>query len=541
LVQPTIILVVTDRHDAAPARRDAAEHRRLIVLIMGLMLAQMMAAIEGTVVSTALPTIATELGGFDLIPWVYIAYLLTATATTPLWGKLSDLYGRTRLYQGAIVVFIVGSVLAGAATSMQALVAARAIQGVGAGGLFALSMTILGDVISPRERGRYQGYMAGVFSVATILGPLVGGLLVDFAHWRWIFFMNLPLGIAGLVVSHRTLRLPFTRRQARIDVVGSVSLLVWVTALVVETQLGGSRFPWASPTSIALIVLALGGLAVFVDAQRRAPEPLLPPHLFREPLFTLGNGLSFLLGFGMFATTLSAPLFLQIVVGVNATRSGLLIVPMTLGMLLTSVASGNLMTRTGRYRPFPIIGTGLMVIGSVLLAGMGVGTGAWTVAAWMFVFGMGVGGAMQVVMTAIQSRVTHADLGVATSATNFARSLGSTIGSAVLGAVLIARLDHWLPRLVPDAAVDAASLSQGPAEIRAMPPAMRQGVVEAFARSLDTVFMVAVPVCILAFALAWLLPEYPLRDDAAVPTADLGEGEEVAALGATGVIVPEPS
>jgi len=505
-----------------PPRRGLAEHRRLVVLILGLMLAQMMAAIEGTVVSTALPTIATDLGGFDLVPWVYIAYLLTTTASTPLWGKLSDLYGRARLYRLAIVLFMAGSLLAGVAPDMPLLVAARGFQGIGAGGLFALSMTILGDVISPRERGRYQGYMAGTFSVATVLGPLVGGLLVDYAHWRWIFLMNLPLGVAALVVSYRTLALPFTRREARIDWLGTVSLVVGVSVLVVHTQLGGDEFGWLSATSLLLFAVVASCLAVFVVAQRRAPEPLLPPRLFHEPLFTWGSVLSFLLGFTMFSVTLSAPLFLQIVSGVDATRSGLLIAPVTLGMLVTSVGSGTMMTRTGRYRVFPIVGTAVMIVGSVLLAAMGTDTRALTVSAWMFVFGMGVGGAMQVVLTATQSRVAHADLGVATSATNFFRSLGSTIGSAVLGAVLIGRLDHWLPRLVPGARLDAASLSQSPAEIRALEPAIRDGVIDAFARSLHTVFLIAVPACILAFLISWLLPEYPLRDDAAVRTPAAG-------------------
>lgn len=508
-----------------PARRGSAEHRRIVLLIVGLMLAQLMAAIEGTVISTALPTIATDLGGFDLVPWVYIAYLLTSTASTPLWGKLSDLYGRAQLYRLAIVVFVAGSLLAGIAPTMVTLVAARAVQGVGAGGLFALSMTILGDVISPRERGRYQGYMAGIFSVATVLGPLVGGLIVDHAHWRWIFLMGLPLGFAGLALSYRTLQLPFTRRSARIDWVGTFSLLIGVSVLVITTQLGGDRFAWASPTTAALLTVVVVSLVVFIRAQFRAPEPLLPPHLFREPLFAWGNVLSFLIGFAMFATTLSAPLFLQIVAGVNATRSGLLVAPMTLGMLVTSVTTGTLMTRTGRYRMFPILGTAGMALGAVLLASMGVGTSAWEAAAWMFVLGMGIGGAMNVVLTATQSRVAHADLGVATSANNFFRSLGSTIGSAVLGAVLISRLDVWLPRLVPDLAADASSLSQSPAEIRALEPALRDGVVEAFANSLHTVFLLSVPVCLLAFVVAWLLPEYPLRTDAAVtaPAPDRAE------------------
>lgn len=493
------------------------DRRRILLILTGLLLAQMMAAIEGTVVSTALPTIATDLGRFDLAPWVFIGYLITSTACTPVWGKVSDLVGRRRPYELAILIFMAGALGSGAATSMWMLVAFRFVQGIGAGGLFALSMTIIGDVLSPRERGKYMGYMGGTFAVATVLGPLVGGLLVDYAHWRWIFYMNLPLGVAALAFSHFTLQLPFTRRDRSIDYLGGVLLITWVVALVVATQVGGDQVGWTSPGMFALLLVGFGGLAAFLVQETRAEEPMVPLSMFRERIVADGVALQFFVGFAMFGVTISTPLFLQVVTGVNATRSGLLIVPMTLGMLTTSIFGGRRMTKTGRYRIYPLAGSLVMTLGMVLLASMNTGTSRNLVAVYMFLFGAGIGGIMQITLTAMQNRVPHGDLGVVTSAANFARSLGSTFGSAIFGAVLINRLDYNLPRLVPGGeSLDAASLQQSPAEIQDLEPAVRDGVIDAFAQSLDLVFTLAIPFCAATLLLAFLFPEYPLRETAAV-------------------------
>ncbi|WP_419848570.1 MFS transporter [Candidatus Poriferisocius sp.] len=339
----------------------------MLVIILTLMLAQMMAAIEGTVVSTALPTIIGDLGRRDLYTWVFTSYFIASTSTTPLWGKLSDLWGRKSLFQAAIVIFMGGSVLAGLSSGMTMLIVFRAIQGLGAGGLFTLSMAILADVLSPRERGRYQGYMGGIFALATILGPLAGGLLVDYAHWRWVFFMVLPLGGISLVMSVTHLELAFTRREARVDYTGAGLLVVWVIAIILAMELGGDSWDWVSAPSIALLAAGVGGVALFVVQQRQATEAILPPRLFRFRLFNISCVIQFIAGAAMLSAGIFGPLFLQVVTDVNATRSGLLLVPMMLGMLLTSVSAGQVLTRTGRYKAVPIFGAGVLTLGVWLM------------------------------------------------------------------------------------------------------------------------------------------------------------------------------
>ncbi|MXZ85668.1 MAG: MFS transporter [Acidimicrobiia bacterium] len=349
--------------DSSPAGSGNLPKRQVLVIILTLMLAQMMAAIEGTVVSTALPTIIGDLGRRDLYTWVFTSYFIASTSTTPLWGKLSDLWGRKSLYQAAIVIFMAGSVLAGVSSGMTMLIVFRAIQGLGAGGLFTLSMAILADVLSPRERGRYQGYMGGIFALATILGPLAGGLLVDYAHWRWVFFMVLPLGAISLVMSVTHLELAFTRREARVDYTGAGLLLVWVIAIILAMELGGDSWDWVSAPSIGLLAAGVGGVALFVAQQRRATEAILPPRLFRLRLFNFSCAIQFISGAAMLSAGIFGPLFLQVVTDVNATRSGLLLVPMMLGMLLTSVSAGQVLTRTGRYKAVPIFGAVVLTLG----------------------------------------------------------------------------------------------------------------------------------------------------------------------------------
>lgn len=497
------------------------DRRRILWILTALLLAQAMAAIEGTVVATALPTIIGDLGGLDLYSWVFTSYLIASTASTPLWGKLSDLYGRRHLFHTTIVIFLIGSVLAAAAQSMGQLIAFRLVQGLGAGGLFALSMTIIGDVVSPRERGRYQGYMGGMFAVATVLGPLVGGLLVDHAHWRFVFLMTVPLGVIALAMSWRLLRLPFTSREHVIDYLGSALLVTWVVAIVLGLEWGSST-GWGSPRALGALGVALAGLVAFFVHEQRAVEPVLPPRLLAERVVAVSSGLQFLTGAAMMAAAVFGPLFLQVVVGVDATRSGLLIVPMTLGMLLTSVGSGQIITRTGHYRTFPIVGTAVILAAVVGLSQMGVGTGRFDAMARLFALGAGIGFVMQVVLVAVQNRVAHEHLGVATSTANFFRSLGQTFGAAVLGAVLTTRLDVHLGRLVTGVELDAASLQQSPAGIRALPDEVRTGVIEAFAQSIHEVFLLTIPVCVVGFVLSFALPGHPLRTAAAVGQADHG-------------------
>jgi EmrB/QacA subfamily drug resistance transporter len=490
--------------------------RRIIILLIGLVLGNIMAGVEGTIVATARPFITADLGRFDLSAWIFVAYQLTQAVSTNLWGKFSDLLGRKWLYQLSIVVFMVGSLTCGLSTSMPMLIAGRAIQGIGSGGLFTLGMVIMGDVLSPRERGRYVGYMAGTYGIATVLGPFVGGAVVDHASWRWVFFMMLPFGVGSIVLAHLNLNLPFHRRDHVIDYAGSGLMIVWVTALVLYGELG-DRHGFTSPTMLTLLVVGLAALVTFVRVEQRASEPVLPIRLFRDRTFVLASASMFLNGVMTMVISIMAPLFLQIVTGVNATRAGVLSMPMVLGMLVASIYTGTMMTRTGRYRIYPILGSGMMAASAALLATMGTGTPKALPALYMFFAGAGANGASQVLIVAVQNRVPHADLGIATSATSFFRSLGNVAGSALYSALLLSRLDHWLPRLVPDGSVsNAAQISQSPKEIQAMEPAVRDGIVQSFANSLHTVFLWLVPVTVVLFLIALAVPEHPLRDKAAI-------------------------
>jgi EmrB/QacA subfamily drug resistance transporter len=488
-------------------------HSRIRLILYGLVLSNIMAGVEGTIVATARPFIVEDLHRFDLTVWIFVAYLLAQTVATNLWGKLSDLFGRQRLYQLAIIIFILGSTVCGLANSMTMLIVGRAIQGVGAGGLFTLTMTIMGDILAPRDRGKYIGYMAGSFAVATVLGPLAGGLIVDHYSWRWIFFLMPPFGAISLAMSFFTLRLPFARRPHRIDYLGALTMTIWVTSIMLYLTFG-EQDGWASPKMLLALGIFVVALAAFIWIEGRAEEPILPLHLFRERLFTTVVTTHFVVGTVLTSVSIMAPLFLQIVGGSTATRSGLLTVPLTIGMLLTSVISGRRISTTGKYRIYPIVGTGMMVAAAVGLATMGTNTGRTLPAIYMFVFGMGMGNTMQTITVAVQNRVRHEDLGVATSATGFFRGLGQTAGSAVYSAILVGRLDHWLPKLVPDGSlVNSASLRDSPRQILEMPEAVRTGIVESFSRSLHVVFLAGIPACVIAFILAWRVPEFPLRSN----------------------------
>ncbi|MDP3984341.1 MAG: MDR family MFS transporter, partial [Acidimicrobiia bacterium] len=464
-------------------------HRQILLVFSGLMLGMFLAALDQTIVATALPTIVGEFGGLDHLSWVVTAYLLTSTASAPLYGKVSDLYGRKIVFQVAIAVFLGGSVLSGMSQSMAQLIAFRGIQGLGAGGLMVLAMTIVGDILSPRERGRYQGYIGSVFAVSSIAGPLLGGFFVDHLSWRWVFYINIPIGLVALAVTSVVLNLPFRRVDHPIDYAGAALLVGGVSSLLLVTVWGGSEYPWNSP--VILVLGAAGALLLtgFIWQERRAPEPILPLRLFRDPTFAITSGAGFIVGVGMFGGIIFLPLFLQVVVGVTATNSGLLLLPLMAGMLTTSIASGRLITRTGRYKMFPVVGTAMMAGGLSLLSTMSASTSLSRASLYMLALGLGMGLVIQVLVIAVQNAVTAADLGVATSSASFFRSLGGSFGTALFGAILTTRLSYHLTRLLPEGAGAAGSNLTGTPELIAqLPPGIRNAVVEAFSASITTVF-----------------------------------------------------
>jgi len=499
--------------DAAVQPDNRLSHRQILLVLAGLMVGMLLAAIDQTIVATALPTIVGDLGGLDHLSWVVTAYLLASTTSTPLYGKLSDLYGRKPLFQAAIVIFLAGSVLAGLAQSMGQLIAFRAVQGLGAGGLMALAMAIIGDIVAPRERGRYQGYMGAVFALASVTGPLMGGFFVERLSWRWVFYVNVPLGLVALVVTGSVLRLPFRRHPHAIDYLGSALLVASVSCLLLVCVWGGTEYEW---TSAPILALAVGGivlLGLFVVQERRAPEAVLPLRLFRNSVFTISSLGAFAVGASMFGAIIFVPLYLQVVNGATPTTSGLQLLPLMIGVIVGSVGSGRLITRLGRYKVFPVTGTAVMVVGLYLLSRLDAGTGRATQALFMAVIGLGVGLVMQVLVLAVQNAVEFRDLGTATSANSFFRSMGGAFGVAAYGSIFASRLDHHLANLLPAAAgpVDATVIRSGPERLAALPGPVHDAVVEAFARSLHTVFLWAIPVAAAGFVVMLFLRELPLR------------------------------
>jgi EmrB/QacA subfamily drug resistance transporter len=506
-----------DPTQAAPVPADAItddapalSHRQILVIFCGLGMGMLLAALDGTIVSTALPTIVGDLGGFDHYAWVVTAYLLASTVSTPIYGKLGDLYGRKRLFQFAIVLFLVGSALCGMATSMGTLIAFRFVQGLGAGGLIVVAQAIIADLVSPRERGRYQGYLGAMFGASSVAGPLLGGFFTDQLSWRWVFYVNVPLGIAALLV---TTRVPPSRPRVgrpRIDYLGSALLTGAITAVVLLTTWGGNEMAWGSPTILGLGVAAVAMLVVFTWVEAQVPEPVLPLRLFRDRTFNVATTTMFIVGVAMFATVSYLPLFLQIVAGASATNSGLLLVPLMAGLLGASMIAGQAITRTGRYRLFPVVGMGFVVLAILLLSTMGPDTSQFTTSAFMAILGVGFGLVMQVMVLVAQNSVPSGDLGVATSSVNFFRSVGGSVGVAVFGALFNSRLAGELARALPDGTgTDARSVT--PEAVEALAPAVRAEYVGAFATALTDVFLVAVPVAVVGFVLTLLLRETPLR------------------------------
>lgn len=515
----------------APAHNPPAPlltHRQTMTVLAALMTGLFLAAIDTTIVATALPSIVGDLGGVDQLSWVIVAYLLSSTAATPLWGKLSDLFGRKLMFQATIIVFIVGSVVCGAAQTMNQLIAFRALQGVGGGGLFAVIFAILGDIVPPRQRGRYLGYFTAVFAGAGIIGPLAGGFFVDHVSWRWIFYINLPLGVIALLVTAFTLKIEQRRRAARVDFFGAVLLVGAVVAVTLVTTWGGNDYAWGSAQILSLGASGLVLTVAFVLWERRASEPILPLRLFANPVVRVTLTLSFLGGSALYAGTVFLPVYLQGVTGVSATNSGLLISPMMLGVSVGSVVTGRVTTVTGRYKIWVVVGFALLSANLAFLSTIGADTSQLTISLAMVVQGLALGAAMPVFTTATQNAVDMADLGSATSAVQFVRSLGGSFGIAMFGGAFAARLADRLAGVAAGAelppGVNADSLANSPTIIAGLPVALREQVTSALADSIALVFLIALPMALLALLVSFLLRELPLRDHAAMFAASAGPG-----------------
>jgi EmrB/QacA subfamily drug resistance transporter len=534
------------RGHTGPAEPGTLTHRQILTIFSGLMLGLFLAALDQTIVATAMRTVADDLKGLSLQAWVTTAYLITSTISTPLYGKLSDLYGRKPFFLLSISLFILGSALCGTATSMYQLAGFRAFQGLGAGGLFSLALSIIGDIVSPRERARYQGYFLAVFGTSSVLGPVIGGFLagqssiLGITGWRWIFYVNVPIGLVALAVVGRVLNLPHTRREHRIDWPGALTLVVGVVPLLIVAE-QGRAWGWGSGRALLCYVVGVVGLVLFAVAERRiGDDALIPLRFFRNRTFTLGSVLGVIVGMGMFGGIVCLPLYLQIVKGATPTKAGLMLIPATLGIMLGSIIAGQAISRTGRYKIFPMVGCALLVASMLLFSRVGVDTPLWRTGLVMLLFGMGIGGNMQPLVLAVQNAMPPRDIGVATSSATFFRQMGGTLGTAVFLSILFSTVTDRIAQAVRDLAPTpgfqaalhdpqvlanplnravVAALRTGHATgdalqdssfIQHIDPRLARPFQVGFSQAMDMVFLVGAVVVLVAFVVVLFLPELPL-------------------------------
>ncbi|NNH74604.1 MFS transporter [Nocardia uniformis] len=490
-------------------------------------LGMLMAALDQTIVSTALPTIVADLGGAGHMAWVVTAYLVTEAIATALAGKFGDLFGRKLVFQVSGAIFILGSIVSGMAHDMTLLIVARGVQGIGAGGLMVTSMALIADVIPLRERGKYQGALGAVFGLTTVLGPTLGGLFTDHLSWRWCFYVNVPLAIIMIVMAAKFI--PQLRKDAKpiVDYLGIALVSIGVTCLILGLEWGGQEYAWGSTMIIGLFVGAAVALAAFVVAEFRAEEPMLPMHLFRSNVFTICSILSFIVGFAMLGAMTFLPAFLQYAMGVTATASGLRTLPLVIGLFATSIFSGIVVGRTGRYKIFPIVGTGVMAVGLYLMSTMDEHTGFWEMSTYMMILGLGIGLTMQVLTIAVQNTVPYSDLGTATSGVTFFRTIGSAFGTTIFGTLYTNQLTPNLASALEEAQVVPPAVAQSPEALWRLPYTEIAPIVHAYAESIGYVFRWVVPVAIIGFLVAWLLKQVPLRDSVRAETSDVGGGFSV--------------
>jgi EmrB/QacA subfamily drug resistance transporter len=512
---------------------EGLQGRALWTVFGALMLGMFLAALDQTIVSTALPTIVGDLGGLDHLSWVVTSYLLASTVSTPIYGKLGDMLGRKPVFLAAILIFLAGSMLSGLSQSMGELIGFRALQGIGAGGLMVGAQAIIADIVPPRQRGRYMGLIGSVFAVASVAGPLLGGFLVDNLSWRWVFYVNMPVGALAVLIVITRLHLHTPTIRHRIDVLGATVLSAGVAALIMLTTWGGNEFAWSSPEIVALGVGGVALLALFVWWEARAPEPILPLALFRSPIFGVANAMGFAIGMAMFGAIIFIPLFLQIVYGASPTSSGLRTLPLMAGLLSASILSGRAISRVGRYKIFPIAGTAILVIGMFLLSLLDEHTASWVASVYMLVVGVGIGLVMQVLVLVVQNDAKPEQIGVATSTATFFRSVGGSFGVAIFGEIFATRLSDRLARLPHSVTAHLGSgVHLNPAQAKHLPPAVHSDFLHAFAQSLHGVFLFGMVLAAVPFVLSWLLKEVPLR-------TTLGRGAETAAEQAPTAATPD--
>jgi EmrB/QacA subfamily drug resistance transporter len=509
-------------------------HKQILVILGGLMAGMFLAALDQSIVGTALPQIVSEFNSLDKLSWVVTAYLLTSTASTPLWGKISDLYGRRPLFIAAIVTFLAGSVLAALSQNIEMLIGFRAVQGLGAGGLMSLAFATIGDVIPPRERGKYMGYFGAVFGLSSVAGPLLGGLLTDGPGWRWIFWINLPIGLVALGVVAAVLKLPHVKRSHKIDYVGAAVVTAAVTTLLLAISWSGPTNGWGNATTIALLVAAVVLAVVFVFVELRVAEPIIPMDLFKGRIFSGYAGFAFLMGVAMFGALIFLPLYLQAVKDMSPTRSGLALLPMIVGIFSASIPSGQLMSKTGRYKIYPIISAVLVATAMLLLSTLSMTTPYWQLAIFMFLMGSGLGLSMQITVTAAQNSVPRQHMGTATSTMTFFRSMGGAIGTAVFGAVLTSRLKDHLADIVPNATQQMLDMLGKAANsvpmLHALKEPMKGWALHGLVDAMGDVFLVSLPFLAIAFILAVITPEQRLAGRNDGPKA---EGDDDASLEAS--------